>query len=105
MAKVKVKVKVPKKIAGVKVPKKLRKEAKQALKLAESKAVRDLAIAGLTLAAEKMVSRSKRQAGATIKSAADLNLKALHLGDVLRAAAMEGARQFLDGFEEKASTA
>ncbi len=96
------KVKVPKKIAGVKVPKKLRKEAKQALKLADSNAVRDLALAGLKLAAENLLDRTKarRTTKAGREAVAEINLNALHLGDVLRAAAVEGARRFVEGFEE-----
>ena len=46
------KVKIPKRVGGVKVPKKVRKQAKKALKLVDSPAVRDLALAGLAIAAE-----------------------------------------------------
>lgn len=106
----KAKVKIPKKVAGVKVPKPLRKEAKKALKLADSLAVRELAVSGLTLAAQALIDKTqakaaesaeagRRQVQATLKA----NLDALHLGDVLRAAAMEGARRFLEGFEQAQS--
>jgi hypothetical protein len=105
------KMKVPKRVAGVKVPKKVRKQAKRALKLVDTPAARNLAIAGLTLAAENLVDRTqsrqtaregsdeaagRRRARAAVKKSLD----DLNLGEVLRAAAAEGARRFLEGFEE-----
>lgn len=90
------KAKLPKKVAGVKVPKKLRRQAKDALKLTGSGAVRDLAIAGLTLAAERAL--DSMQAGRTGKKI-KASLDKLDLTEVLRAAAAEGARRFLEGFE------
>lgn len=98
------KVKIPKEVAGVKVPKALRKEAKRALELVESKAVRELALSGLSIAAQKLADRARsnladpghRQATISLKT----ELEALNLGEVLRAAAVEGARRFLAGFEE-----
>lgn len=100
----KAKVKIPKEVAGVKVPKALRKEAKKALKLADSPAVRELALTGLTIAAQTLADRARanlddpghKQATVTLKA----DLDALNLGEVLRAAAVEGARRFLEGFEE-----
>jgi hypothetical protein len=110
----KAKVKIPREVAGVKVPKGLRKEAKRALKLADSAAVRELAVSGLAIAAQALLDKAQSQRAATRAAAAEAvdqgrrqataalkaNLDALHLGDVLRAAAMEGARRFLEGFEE-----
>lgn len=100
----KAKVKIPKEVAGVKVPKALRKEAKKALKLADSPAVRELALTGLTIAAQTLADRARANLGdpghkqATVTLKADID--ALNLGEVLRAAAVEGARRFLEGFEE-----
>jgi hypothetical protein len=110
------KVKVPKKVAGVKVPKKLRKQARKALKMVESPGARDLAMAGLALAAESIVDRAQaegkaRRAGRDmleqardghrqIREAVKRNLERLDLGDILQAAAAEAARRFLEGFEE-----
>ncbi len=88
------KTKVPKRIGGVKIPKKVRKQAKQALALVETPAVRDLAIAGLTMAAEKLV-RRRGNGGSRGPDLDDLKL-----GDMLRQSAVEGARRFLAGFEE-----
>ena len=88
------KTKVPKRVGGVKIPKKVRKQAKQALALVDTPAVRDLAIAGLTMAAEKLV----RRQGDGARRSADLD--ELKVGDMLRQSAIEGARRFLAGFEE-----
>lgn len=97
------KVKIPKRVGGVKVPKKVRKQAKKALKLTESSAVRDLALAGLTLAAEAMLDRGRAAAAAPGARKAGLN--GLDLGEVVHAAVAEGARRFLQGFEEAAAAA
>lgn len=98
------KVKIPKRVAGVKVPKKVRKQAKKALKLTASPAVRDLALAGLTLAAQSMVDRAKNGAGRP-GAAAGQKPDGLDLGLVIHAAVAEGARRFLEGFEEGATAA
>jgi hypothetical protein len=94
------KVKIPKRVAGVKVPKKVRKQAKKALKLTASPMVRDLALAGLTLAAQSMADKASRP-GAGPRSKPD----SFDLGLVVHAAVAEGARRFLEGFEEAAAAA
>ena len=100
------KVKIPKRVAGVKVPKKVRKQAKKALKLTASPAVRDLALTGLTLAARSIVDSARNGAarpgaGADARKAPD----GLDIGQVIHAAVAEGARRFLEGFEEGAAAA
>jgi hypothetical protein len=101
------KLKIPKRVGGVKVPKKVRKQAKKALKLTESTAVRDLALAGLTLAAEAMLDRGRATAGAAGAGPGTrkAGLNGLDLGEVVHAAVAEGARRFLQGFEEGAAAA
>lgn len=99
------KVKIPKRVGGVKVPKKVRKQAKKALKLTESSAVRDLALAGLTLAAEAMLDRGRAGAAAAASATRKAGLDGLDLGEVVHAAVAEGARRFLQGFEEAAAAA
>jgi len=96
------KVKVPKRVAGVKVPKELRKQAKRALDLVDSPAARDLALAGLAIAAERVIDRgrAKQGNGKRLQDVFKDGLDGLELGEVLRAAAVEGARRFLEGFEE-----
>ena len=96
------KVKIPKRVAGVKVPKKVRKQAKKALKLTASPAVRDLAIAGLTLAAERVMETAKTKNGG---APSETRLDGLDLGAVIHAAVSEGARRFLEGFDEGAAAA
>lgn len=98
------KVKIPRSVGGVKVPKKVRKQAKKALKLTESAAVRDLALAGLTLAAEAMLERGRATTAAG-RGTAKAGLDALDLGEIVHAAVAEGARRFLQGFEEGAAAA
>jgi hypothetical protein len=98
------KVKIPKRIAGVKVPKKVRKQAKRALRLTASPAVRDLALAGLTLAAERVIDQTltkRREARPGARPKAKLD--GLDLGAVIQAAVAEGARRFLEGFDESAA--
>ena len=96
----KEKTKVPKRVGGVKVPKKVRKQAKKALKLVDASAVRDFAIAGLTAAAEAIVQRTSSQLRAAGDRQRKATLVTLDLGDMIRAAAIEGARRFVEGFEE-----
>ena len=98
------KVKIPKRVGGVKVPKKVRKQARKALKLTESSAVRDLALAGLTLAAEAMLERGRATTAAG-PGTAKAGLDALDLGEIVHAAVAEGARRFLQGFEEGVAAA
>ncbi|MDQ8756185.1 hypothetical protein RCO27_08060 [Sphingosinicella sp. LHD-64] len=103
----KAKLKIPKEVAGVRLPKELRREAKRALKLADSPTVRELAVAGLTIAAQAVLDKARtrrtRSDSASSRPAAaarPADLDILELGDMLRAAAMEGARRFLEGFDE-----
>ena len=67
------KLKIPKRIAGVKIPKKLRKRAKIALALSESPLARDLVTAGLTAAAAAIASseEGRRAAKASVDQAGD----------------------------------
>lgn len=107
----KVKLKVPKEVAGVKVPKGLRKQAKKMIEIIDSPAGRELAVAGLTLAASSLAAKaSEGNAKGAVKAiaegvsrsrrAAGDGADAADLGAILRAAAAEGARRFLAGFEE-----
>jgi len=96
------KVKVPKRVGGVKVPRKLRKQAKKAIDLVDSRAARELALAGLAIAAENVIDRGRAKSGngKRLQDVIKDGLDGLELGEVLRAAAIEGARRFLEGFEE-----
>ena len=93
------KVKIPKRIAGVKVPKKLRKQAKKMLRASASPLVRDLALAGLGLAAQRLLDGNAAAAAARPDRPAKGSLRGLDLAALLEAAAAEGARRFLDGWQ------
>ena len=96
-------VKIPKRIAGVKVPKKLRKQAKKMLRASASPLVRDLAIAGLGLAAQRLLDAgASAPAAARPAKPAKNRLRGLDLAALLEAAAAEGARRFLDGWQSDA---
>lgn len=116
------KLKVPKEVAGIKVPKNLRKKAKQAIALAENPAVRDLALAGLAAAAtaiaesaearrlaeagaRKAKKAAAKMADATSEAGSGTATGANQLGDLIRAAALEGARRLLDASLKTSSTA
>lgn len=51
----KAKTKIPKRVAGVKVPKKLRKKANRALELADNPVVREAAAAALAAGAARLI--------------------------------------------------
>lgn len=95
------KLKIPKEVAGVKVPKKLRKKAKRAVKLAESPVARELAVAALTAAAAALADgKQARRRAARVRegvdeAAGELRREAAKFRDVIRAAAVEGARRLL----------
>ena len=103
------KLKLPKEVAGVKVPKGLRKQAKTLLNLIDTPAGRELAATGLTLAAASLVAKtSDGKAKSAVKAVArevvaknrGADADAADLGAILSSAVAEGARRFLQGFEE-----
>jgi hypothetical protein len=99
------KVKVPKRIAGVKVPKSVREAGKQALKLAERPAVSEAVAAALLAAAAALRDppASKRAAGAAANAAGEAGQDAIKLGDSLRKMAIDMARRTLDAWESSES--
>lgn len=88
------KVKIPKKVAGVKVPKKVRKRANKALKIADSPVAREVAVAALGAVGGTRAAR-KATGGRALK---DLDIDTVI--DAAREAAVDGLRRFLEGFEE-----
>lgn len=96
------KVKIPKRIGGVKVPKKLRKQAKKVLKVTASPLAREFALAGLTLAAQRLLegaTKTQPAAGERPGKPPRPKLDGLDLAALLEAAAAEGAKRFLDSFQ------
>jgi hypothetical protein len=97
------KTKVPKRIAGVKVPKKVRRTANKALKFADHPVAMELAAAALTAAAAAL--RTKKNGGPKATAAAvergfeTAREQAGQLRDVIIAAALDGARRLMDAGE------
>ena len=109
------KVKIPKRIAGVKIPKKVRKRAKRAIKRTGSPIVKELAAAALGAAAQAAADgslgrgrqRDSNGAGADAGEhrghrgpSVRVRLEHNRLGESIRAAALDGIRRFLEGMEE-----
>lgn len=90
-------IKVPKRVAGVKVPKAVREAGKSALKLAEQPIVSETVAAALLAAAAALRDppATKRAAGA----AGEAGQEALRLSDSLRKFAIETARRTLEAWE------
>ena len=95
------KIKIPKRIAGVKVSKAVRKAGKSALKLAETPAVSETVAAALLAAAAALRDppAAKRGAKAAADSAGEAGQEAIRLGDSLRRLALDMARRTLDAWE------
>ena len=93
------KIKVPKQIAGMKVPKKVRKAGNKALKLADNPAALELAAAALTAAAAALQAQG-RKARAEERSSEEGG--AVRLADLAKVAALEGARRLLDSMARPA---
>ncbi len=97
------KVKIPKRVGGVEIPKKVRKRAKKVVKMAQSDSFRAFASAAAATAARGQ--RAAREASADAREearqfGARISIDAEHLGETLRTAAINGLRRFLDGLEE-----
>lgn len=95
------KLKVPKRVAGVKVSKAVRKAGKSALKLAENPAVSETVAAALLAAAAALRDppATKRAAGAAADSAGEAGREAIRVGESLRRLALDMARRTLDAWE------
>ena len=95
------KTRVPKRIAGVKVSKAVRKAGKSALKLAEQPAVSEAVAAALLAAAAALRDppATKRAAAAAADSAGEAGQEAIRIGDSLRKMAIDMARRTLDAWE------
>jgi hypothetical protein len=94
--------KLPKRIAGVKVPKELREAGGMLFKVARDPHAREVALAAVTaaLAARKDNRKAARKAVLETGEAADKAVKATSwLGPALTAAAVEAGRLLLDAYE------
>jgi hypothetical protein len=106
VAKDKKGLKVPKRIAGLKVPKEIRKPVNKALKLAEDPKARGLAIAALTAAATALAAPPGEAAVQRPRKPGEpgTDNRAGTLAEMVIAAALDGARRLLDGLETPAAT-
>ena len=103
------KVKIPKRVAGVKIPKKVRRKVKKAARMAESPVVREIAVAAASAAAQAGAARAKaRRAAAEARPVrrspgtpgVAVPTEVDRVFDTVRAAALDGLRRFLEGLEE-----
>jgi hypothetical protein len=95
-------LKLPKRIAGVKLPRKARKTANKAIKVGANPVVRELAVAAIGAAGGKAMGERKApnaEAGSS-GGRAGAELDFAKVGEAFRAAAIDGLRRFLEGFEE-----
>ena len=95
------KIKIPKRIAGVKVSKAVRQAGKSALKLAERPAVSEAVAAALLAAAAALRDppATKRGAKAAAEAAEEAGQEAIRFGDSLRRLAIDMARRTIDAWE------
>lgn len=96
--------KLPKKVAGVKVPKALRKAGEAAAGLAQQPVVGEFVAAALTAAAASLMADTKT--AKTVKregadAASDTVKQASAIGSAVKKVLMEAARELLDSFEDK----
>lgn len=92
------KVKIPKKVAGVKISKKVRRRAKKAVKMVDSPAVRSFAAAAVTAAGERKAARAEAPKPEAERTT--IRIDGDQLVETIRAAAVDGLRRFLEGLEE-----
>ncbi len=97
--------KIPKEVAGVKIPKGLRKAGKAASEFAQQPAVGEFVAAALTAAAASLVAQSK--AGKAVRretaDAASEGVKeASAIGAAVKRALLDAARELLDSMEDSA---
>lgn len=95
------KVKIPKRVGSLKVPKAVRQAGNSALKLAAQPAVSETVAAALLAAAAALRDppATKRAAGAAAGAAGEAGQGAIKLGDSLRKMAIDMARRTLDAWE------
>jgi hypothetical protein len=97
------KIKLPKEVGGVKVPKKLRKLGNKAVEAARNPVVSEV-VAGAMLAAAAAL-REGKDPKAAVKAgqggADEVRKQAGRLSDSLRAMAIDLARRTLDGLEDR----
>jgi len=99
------KTKIPRTVAGLKIPKELRKAGKVARDLSKKPLVADIAAAAMMAAAASLAkSKAGRSAGReTAQVASDAAGDALAIGSAVKRALIDAARSLLDNYESKAA--
>ena len=90
-------VRIPKKIAGVKVPRQVRKKVKQTIKANAGPIVREIAAAAIGAASAKAAGR--RESGER-RYERRIEIDGDRIAEAFRTAAINGLRSFLEGLEE-----
>lgn len=97
------KVRIPKRVGGVKIPKKVRKRANKAIGRVDSAPVRELASAAIGAAAGARRVRARvrfADDGPDPDGGVSVRIDAERFGEAFRTAALDGFRRFFEGFEE-----
>lgn len=95
------KVKIPKKIAGVKLPKKARKTANKAIEMGASPVVREIAAAAIgAVGAKAAAAKAPKLERLRAHGGGHAQIELGAIGEVLRDAAIDGLRRFFEGFDE-----
>jgi len=89
-------VRIPKKIAGVKVPRQVRKKVKQTIKANAGPIVREIAAAAIGAASAKA---GRRESGER-RFERRIEIDGDRIAEAFRTAAINGLRSFLEGLEE-----
>ena len=89
-------IKIPKKIGSVKLPKKVRRKAKAAIKENAGPIVREFATAALGAAA----ARARQLGAGPPRVEARIHVDGNKVAEAFRTAALNGLRSFLEGLEE-----
>ena len=95
--------KLPRKVAGVKIPKKLRKAGSAAMDLAQQPIVGELVAAALTAAAASLMKETKAGKAARREAAeatSETVREASAVGTAVKQVLLEAARELLAGFAE-----
>jgi len=91
------KVKIPKSVAGVKLPGKVRRKANKAIRAATSPRVREMAAAAIGAAGRRAQGEG---AGRVHGLHGSIHIEGSKVAEAFRTAAIDGFRRFLEGFEE-----
>jgi len=95
-------IKIPKHLGAIKVPKKVRKRVRKAVEAAASPFVRDFATAAMAAAGRTRGGDNNEGDGKmrVVCGETRVDIEGSKVAEAFRAAAVDGFRRFLEGFEE-----